>query len=78
MTYVRNADQGEEARRRHDRLGAKLFYGQHWDRPMPSDRAAITANLCMAILRHKVAIMTKQDPIPVIEPDDVGDFGRRS
>jgi hypothetical protein len=73
QTYVRSADIGEEARRRHDRLGAKIFYGQHWDRPMPSDRAAITANISMAILRHKVAIMTKQDPIPVIEPRDVGD-----
>jgi len=73
MGYVRAADVGEDVRRRHDRLGAKLMYGQHWDRPMPSDRAAITANLGMAILRHKVAIMTKQDPIPVIEPDDVGD-----
>lgn len=74
MGYVRAADIGEETRRRHDRLGARLYYGQHWDRPMPSDRAAITANLGMAILRHKIAIMTKQDPIPVIEPDDVGDY----
>ena len=73
LGYVRSADFGEEARRRHDRLGAKIYYGQHWDRPMPSDRAAITANIAMAILRHKVSIMTKQDPIPVIEPDDVGD-----
>lgn len=74
LGYVRAADIGEETRRRHDRLGAKLFYGQHWDRPMPSDRAAITANIAMAIVRHKVAMMTKQDPIPVIEPDDVGDY----
>jgi hypothetical protein len=73
LGYVRTADQGEDARRRHDRLGARILYGQHWDRPMPSDRAAITANIAGAILRHKVAIMTKQDPIPVIEPDDVGD-----
>lgn len=73
LGYVRAADIGEDARRRHDRLGAKIYYGQHWDRPMPSDRAAITANISTAILRHKVAIMTKQDPIPVIEPDDVGD-----
>ena len=73
MGYIRAADIGEETRRRHDRLGGRLYYGQHWDRPMPSDRAAITANIGMAILRHKVGIMTKQDPIPVIEPDDVGD-----
>jgi hypothetical protein len=46
---------GEEVRRKHDRLGARLMYGQHWDRPMPSDRAAITANISMAILRHKIA-----------------------
>lgn len=73
MSYVIAADKGEDARRKADRLGAKMFYGQHWDRPMPSDRAAITANVGMAIIRHKVSIMTKQDPIPIIEPDDVGD-----
>lgn len=73
MGYIRTADIGEDARRRHDRLGARILYAQHWDRPMPADRAAITANIAGAILRHKVAIMTKQDPIPVIEPDDVGD-----
>ncbi len=73
LSYVSTADIGEESRRRQDRLGAKLFYGQHWAREMPSDRAAITANIGMALLQHKVAIMTKQDPIPVIEPDDVGD-----
>lgn len=73
LAYVSSADIGEDARRRQDRLGAKLFYGQHWDREMPTDRAAITANIGMALLQHKVAIMTKQDPMPVIEPDDVGD-----
>lgn len=73
LTYVRTADQGEEARRRHDRLGSKIMYAQHWERPMPSDRAAITANVAGAMLRHKVAIMTKQDPIPILEPRDVGD-----
>lgn len=71
--YIQSADKGEDARRRSDRLGANLAYGFHWSRPMPSDRAAITANLSFAILRHKIAIMTKQDPLPVIEPDDVGD-----
>jgi hypothetical protein len=73
LGYIRSADIGEETRRRHDRLGARILYAQHWDRPMPADRAAITCNLAGAILRHKAAIMTKQDPIPVIEPDDVGD-----
>jgi hypothetical protein len=73
MGYIRAGDVGEEQRRRNDRLGARIFYGQHWDRAMPSDRAAIMANLAMSIVRHKVAIMTKQDPIPIIEPDDTGD-----
>lgn len=73
LGYIRSADVGEDARRRSDRLGGNLTYGFHWSRPMPSDRAAITANLAFAIVRHKVAIMTKQDPLPVIEPDDVGD-----
>lgn len=71
--YISKADEGEDARRMHDRRGGKLYYGQHWDRPMPSDRAAISANLGMTLVEQKIAIMTKQDPIPVVEPDDVGD-----
>lgn len=74
LGYVRAADIGEDARRRHDRLGGRMVYAQHYNRPMPDDRAAITANVSSAILRHKIAIMTKQDPIPIIEPDDVGDY----
>jgi hypothetical protein len=73
LGYIRSGDVGEEQRRRSDRLGARIYFGQHWDRAMPSDRAAIMANLAMAIVRHKVGIMTKQDPIPIIEPDDTGD-----
>ena len=73
MGYVRQSDIGEDARRRHDRVGARMFYGQHYTREMPADRAAIVCNLGMALVLHKVAIMAKQDPIPVVEPNDVGD-----
>ena len=70
---VRTSDVGEDARRRHDRVGARMMYGQHYSKEMPADRAAIVANLGMSMLLHKVAIMSKQAPIPVIEPNDVGD-----
>lgn len=71
--YTAMADLGESARRRSDRIGARLLYGQHWGVSMPNDRAAITANIAMSLIMHKMSIMTKQEPVPVVEPDDVGD-----
>ena len=68
MGYVSHADLGEEARRKHDRVGARLVYGQHWAKRMPNDRAAITANLALALMLQKIALMTKQDPVPIIMP----------
>lgn len=73
MDYVRMADVGEEARRRSDSVGMRMMYGFHWNVDMPEDRAAITANIGMALILHKIAIQTKQDPIPVVEPDEAGD-----
>lgn len=35
---------------------------------MPSDKAAITANMALALLLQRTALMTKQDPIPVVQP----------
>lgn len=71
--YVARADRGEEARRKSDRIGANLMYGRHWNVPMPANRAALTVNFTKALILHKIAIMTKQDPIPVIEPTEFGD-----
>src|SRR6185312_9840566 len=73
VAYTALADSGEMARRRSDRIGARLLYGQHWGVSMPNDRAAITANIAMSLVRHTLAIQTKQDPVPVVEPDDAGD-----
>jgi hypothetical protein len=67
------SDMEEEQRRRSDRIGGNLYYGRHWNAFMPKNRAAITANVTKALIDHKIAIMTKQLPVPVVEPDDVGD-----
>jgi hypothetical protein len=66
-------DAGEDVRRRSDRLGARLWYGHHWGIAMPDGRAAVTCNIAMSLAAHKISIMTKQDPVPVVETDDVGD-----
>lgn len=73
MGYIAHGDQGEEVRRRHDRIGARLLYGQHWAKRMPNDRAAITANIGLALVLQKLALMTRQDPVPVVTPKTKGD-----
>src|SRR5438477_12658338 len=72
---IRLSDKGEERRRRFDRLGAQLMYSQHWDPNivMPESRSAGPFNMVQRLVRHKVAIMTKQRPIPVVVPTDAGD-----
>jgi len=70
---VARADVNEDARRRTDRIGANLIYGRHWQVAMPAHRAALTVNFAKALTLHKIAIMTKQDPIPVIEATQFGD-----
>lgn len=71
--YVARADVNEDARRKSDRIGANLLYGRHWNVPMPATRAALTVNFTKALILHKLSIMSKQDPIPVIEPTEFGD-----
>jgi len=71
---VRLADVEEEARRRSDRLGANIYYGRHWNVPMPKNRAALVFNVAKSLVDHKIAIMTKQMPIPVVQPEDAGDI----
>lgn len=70
---VARGDANEDARRRTDRVGANLYYGRHWNVAMPAQRAALTVNFVKALVLHKIAIMTKQDPIPVIEATQFGD-----
>lgn len=73
LGYIAQSDKHEEQRRKTDRVGGNLFYGRHWNVQVASQRAAITVNIAKALIDHKIAIMTKQKPIPVVEAEDVGD-----
>ncbi len=66
-------DREEEARRRSDRIGGNLYVGRHWGIYVNKNRAAITANVTKSLIDHSISIMSKQLPIPVVEPDDAGD-----
>jgi hypothetical protein len=72
MRHVAEADRSEGRRRRACKVGGRMFYDQHHLTPAPRGRAAITANMAKALSKQKIAIMTKQDPIPVIQPVEVG------
>ena len=71
---IRQSDHEEEARRRSDRIGTNIYYGRHWNVPMPKGRSALVFNVAKTLIDHKIAIMTKQLPIPVVQADDVGDI----
>lgn len=73
LSYVSMSDRYEEQRRKSDRIGGNIYYGRHWNVQVASNRAAITCNVARALVDHKIAIMTKQRPVPVIEAIDVGD-----
>jgi len=73
MQKVTMADAQEEQRRKTDRVGANLFYGRHWNVAVPRQRSALTANMVKALIEHKIAIMTKQEPLPVIVAGEAGD-----
>ena len=70
---IRMSDIEEEARRRSDRIGSDIYYGRHWNVPMPKGRSALTINVAKSLVDHKIAIMTKQQPIPVVEAEEPGD-----
>lgn len=71
--YFGISQRGEDVRRRDDRIGARLWHGQHWVGVRQyRDRAAITANVSQALIHHKVSIMTKQQPIPIVKPREPG------
>lgn len=73
LQYISMSDRHEEQRRKTDRIGGNIYYGRHWNVQVATNRAAITCNIARALIDHKIAIMTKQRPIPVIEAIDVGD-----
>ena len=73
MGLIQEADRHESARRKYDRIGGNLYYGRHWNVPMPQGRSAITCNMTKALIDHRLAIKTKQKPMPVIECADGGD-----
>ena len=67
MGYISMSDRFEEQRRKTDRTGGNLYYGRHWNVQVATNRAALTCNIARALIDHKIAIMTKQQPIPVVE-----------
>lgn len=73
MAKVSLADRHEELRRRSDRVGANLFYGRHWNVAINNRRAALTANVTKSLIEHKISIMTKQEPLPVVVAGEAGD-----
>lgn len=73
MGFIQENDRHEQARRRYDRIGGNLYYGRHWNVQMPEGRCAITCNVAKSLIDHKVAIQTKQQPVPVVENSDGGD-----
>lgn len=73
MGYLSIAMKDEESRRRTDRIGGNLYYGRHWQVAMPQNRSALTVNVTKALIDHKISIMTKQQPMPVVECTDYGD-----
>lgn len=72
-SYLNIHEQDEGARLRSDRIGTRMIYNQHWTVPMPVGRSAVVYGKSGALVHHKISIMTKQDPIPVIMPDEQGD-----
>ena len=73
LGYLSMSDKHEEARRKSDRVGGNIFFGRHWNVQVNTNRAALTVNVARALVDHKIAIMTKQRPLPVVEATDVGD-----
>jgi hypothetical protein len=71
--YIRIHDQGEDERRKSDRIGGNLYAGRHWDARVPRDRAALTIPYSKVLINQLISLQTKQDPIWVVAPNDAGD-----
>ncbi len=72
-SYIRDADIGEDQRRKSDRIGGNMFAGRQWDTRVAPDRAALTVNYSRALILQLVSLQTKQDPVWVVAPNDAGD-----
>lgn len=70
---IARSDKRESARRKEDRIGGNLFFSNHWAVRMPDGRAAWTVNLARPLIEDKIALITKNRPIPVVEAIGVGD-----
>lgn len=73
LGYISLSDKHEQDRRKTDRIGGNLKHSKHWNVQVSDRRAAITANVAAAIIDQKISIMLKQQPVPVVENNDVGD-----
>jgi hypothetical protein len=71
--YVRISDQGEDARRKSDRIGSNLFAGRHWDVRVNPDRAALTIPYSKRLINQLISLQTKNEPIWIVAPNDAGD-----
>lgn len=71
--YIRISDQGEDERRKSDRIGANLYAGRHWDVRVARDRAALTIPYSKRLINQLISLQTKQEPIWLVVPDDAGD-----
>ena len=71
--YIRISDQGEDERRKSDRIGGNLYAGRHWDARVPRDRAALTIPYSKTLINQIISLQTKADPVWVVAPDDAGD-----
>jgi len=73
LSYVAESDKSEDSRRRQDRIGGNMLYGRHWNVQLPPTRVSMTVNYAKALVEHRVALMTKQQPVPVVESLDGAD-----
>jgi hypothetical protein len=73
LSYMAESDKSEDARRRQDRIGGNMLYGRHWNVQMSPSRISMTVNYAKALVQHRVALMTKQQPVPVVESLDGAD-----
>lgn len=73
LSYIAESDKSEDSRRRQDRIGGNMLYGRHWNVQLPPTRVSMTVNYAKALVEHRGALMTKQQPVPVVESLDGAD-----
>lgn len=73
LSLVAESDRSEDARRRQDRIGGNMLYGRHWNVQLPPTRVSMTVNYAGRLVKHRNSLMTKQQPIPVVENLDGAD-----